>query len=67
MSWEYLKRKWDGIIERELNIGDLFEFHVVTNSEYENWYKKFIDNTRNFSELIPLQSRENLSKVSINR
>jgi len=46
MSWEYLKGKWDGIIERELNIGDLFEFHVVTNSEYENWYKKFIDNLR---------------------
>ncbi|ADX84986.1 nucleotidyltransferase domain-containing protein [Saccharolobus islandicus] len=31
------------IIERELNIGDPFEFHIVTNSEYENWYKKFID------------------------
>jgi len=42
------KSVWDKvnievIIERELNIGDPFEFHIVTNSEYENWYKKFID------------------------
>jgi len=36
-------KEGDVIIERELNIGDPFEFHVVTNSEYENWYKKFID------------------------
>ena len=42
------KSVWDKvnievIIERELNIGDPFEFHIVTKSEYRNWYKKFID------------------------
>ncbi|BAB65805.1 MULTISPECIES: nucleotidyltransferase domain-containing protein [Sulfurisphaera] len=42
------KSVWDKanievIIERELNIGDPFEFHIVNKNEYENWYKKFID------------------------
>jgi predicted nucleotidyltransferase len=32
-------------IEIKRTIGDLtpFEIHIVTEEEYENWYKKFID------------------------
>ncbi|BBG23300.1 hypothetical protein IC006_0584 [Sulfuracidifex tepidarius] len=42
------KTSWDKVdvqvtIERELGLGDPFEFHVVTREEYEGWYKKFID------------------------
>ena len=31
------------VIERELNIGSPFEFHIVTRKEFEGWYKRFID------------------------
>ena len=42
------KTAWDKAviaakIHEMLGFGDPIELHIVTNEEYENWYKKFID------------------------
>ena len=42
------KTAWDRAaieakVERELDLDDPFEFHVVSKGEFEMWYKRFID------------------------